>query len=616
MVTDAPASRPVTDFRYTRHHVDLTSHEVRTEDVRCQDLEDVLGGIASGFKLLEGREVDDAYDAAATLIMNLGILSGTDFMTGLRTFFHAYSPLKRSLGGKPSAMWAAGSGKFGTKLRHLGVQEVLFSGRSPQPVVLHIHRADPADLQSEVRFSFEDASALAGKHINDKVQTLYKSYPDAHFAVIGPAGENYANVRYAAIGLSTENQLRSGDAKMRFAGRGGMGGVMGSKNLLGIVADTTDPKRPPAPPVLKDINGEVARGEGSRYYREKSKGEGLGGTWHNYAAMQPIGAVPEENFAPTGTDASAPLIRANVEAGPFVVKDASCYRCGISCHKNVYDKDAEGKAGKFRAKLDYEPLNLLSSNIGIYDPDQACTLVDLVDELGMDSISCGATLGYAMEHNRRHEGEDQLAGGLRFGDFEAVQRTLTEIGEGRLPELGQGSLRLSEQTGEPGYAMHCKGVEFPAYLPHTNPGYPWALAGGHMSMRTYLLLVFEKETDFDYWVKAITKRGIGILRDDIVGICKFSGVRDDLVADGIRALTGLEIDKGDLKQIVRRTFLRGYALEKRVGFTAADYTMPDESHDERPNIQLPYFNDRDFFARLSTKVNETFDAMLVEEGLG
>ena len=62
--------------------------------------------------------------------------------------------------------------------------------------------------------------------------------------------------------------------------------------------------------------------------------------------------------------------------------------------------------------------------------------------------------------------------------------------------------------------MQCKGVEFPAYLPQTNPGYPWALAGGHMSMGTYLLLLQERETDMDYWVDAITNRGLSILRDD------------------------------------------------------------------------------------------------------
>ena len=118
-----------------------------------------------------------------------------------------------------------------------------------------------------------------------------------------------------------------------------------------------------ASPLLKKLNLEVARGEGSRRFRDKDKGNGGGGTWANYEALNPVHAMPETNFNPTGTDASVPLYRANVEEGPYVIKDEACYRCGIKCHKNVYDRTGDGKAGKFRAKLDFEPLCLLSSSV-------------------------------------------------------------------------------------------------------------------------------------------------------------------------------------------------------------------------------------------------------------
>jgi aldehyde:ferredoxin oxidoreductase len=84
-----------------------------------------------------------------------------------------------------------------------------------------------------------------------------------------------------------------------------------------------------------------------------------------------------------------------------------------------------------------------------------------------------------------------LARGLAYGDAAAVRQVIEDIGEGKLPQLGQGTLRLSEELGQPDYAMQSKGVEYPAYLPQTNPGYPWALAGGHMSMRTYMVLLME-----------------------------------------------------------------------------------------------------------------------------
>ncbi|MBM82029.1 MAG: aldehyde:ferredoxin oxidoreductase [Planctomycetaceae bacterium] len=605
------SAKTPTDFQLSSYRISLGSQDVQHESVQCEDLEDVFGGIARGYKLLESCQTDNAYDPNATLILNLGLLSGSDFMTGLRTYFHAYSPLKRSLGGKPSAMWSAGSGKFGTKLRMMGIDEIHFTGRCEKPSILRIY-AEGDD--GATQFEFLEGSDLVGKLSNEKINTLRDRYPDAHFAVIGPAGENYENVFYAAIALSTENQLKTGDNKPRFCGRGGMGGVMGSKNLVAIVADCKDRKGAKAPPELKEINQEIARGKGSARFRDKKKFNGSGGTWANYEALNPSHAMPEMNFVPTGTKVSVPLYRDNFEQGKFIVKDESCYRCGISCHKNVYDEDENGKPGRFRAKLDFEPLNLLASNIGIFDPDEACELVEIVDMLCMDSISIGVTLSYAMEYNRRHP-DAPVADGVKYGDYEGILAVIKKIGTGELPLLGRGCLRASEELNEKGYAMHCKGVEFPAYLPQTNPGYPWALAGGHMSMRTYLLLVNEKDTSMDYWVDAITNRGLSILRDDFTGVCKFSGLQNDQMVEAIKALSGLEVTVEDIERTIRRSFLRGYRLELRQGFTDDDYVMPSEAHDEYKQIELPYLNTPEFFGELKGKVIARFGEMLHEEGL-
>ena len=316
---DQDTIRQPTDFTLNRFCCDLNQQTTTFEECKCEDLDDVLGGIARGFKLLEDYTVSDAYAGEAPLIMNLGVLSGTQFMTGLRTFFHAYSPLKRSLAGLPSAMWSAGSGKFGTKLRFLGVDEVLFTGQAPSPVLLRISTTG----DGPATFEFKDASHLVGRRVNDKILTLYDEYPEAHFAVIGPAGEGFSNVRFANIALSTENQLKSGDPKPRFCGRGGMGGIMGSKNLLAIVADTHD-MRAVSAGNFKQHNLTVAKGDGSRRFRDKDTG-GLGGTWHNYVIFNSANAMPEMNFTPTGTDESNALYRQNVQENkPFIIKDESC----------------------------------------------------------------------------------------------------------------------------------------------------------------------------------------------------------------------------------------------------------------------------------------------------
>jgi len=601
---------PPTSFSVSRYHVDLTTSDVRWERVPCQDYEDALGGIARATKLLGPLRIDDPYAPDSPIVMNLGMLSGTRVMTGLRTFFHGYSPLKGSVSGRPGLMWSTGSGHFGVKLRGLGIEEAVFTGKAPGPTLIRLSPSpDPEGPGGPALFEFLDAGDLAGRRINDRIQDLHDRYPEAHFAVIGPAGENYESVRYAAIALSTDNQLKSGDAKPRFCGRGGFGGVLGSKNLYAIAADGPNPKV--SGRGLRDINKEINLGEGSARYRDLP--EDRGGTWRTMKMMQEAASLPEYNFSPTGSDVSVPLLRPSVEEGPFIVRADGCYLCGIKCHKNVYDETADGEVGRFRAKVDFEPITLLSSNLGIFDPGDGLDLIEMSDELGMDSVSLGVTLGYAMEYNERHP-ESPIAGGLSYGDADAAGDAIEAVAAGENAELGQGVMRLADATGEPGYAMHSKGVEYPAYQPQTNPGYPWALAGGHMSMRTFFLMVIERETGLNYWVDAITNRGILYLMDDITGLCKFTNLTADVEAEALRIAVGLDIDADGLIDATRRTFLRGFACERAQGFTEEDYSMPAEAHDPAPNMTLPYFNTPEFFEELRTRVNEVFDERVAAAG--
>lgn len=581
-----------------RYFVDLTDETVRFEIVPSEDLADALGGVARATKLLGDVAVDDPYEPSAPLVMNLGMLSGTRVMTGLRTFFHGYSPLKVADNGAPGLMWSAGSGHFGTKLRGLGVDEVIFTGRAARPTLLHL---TPGAEDGPARFEFLDAMDLAGRTINERIQSLHARYPGAHFASIGPAAEHYPTMRYAAIGLSTDNQLESGDPKQRFCGRGGYGSVMASKNLWAIAADGPDPGRERG---LRDINREINLGPGSARYRDLE--HDLGGTWRTLKWMHEEQALPEFNFAPTGTASATALYRPTVEAGPYVVKAEGCYLCGIRCHKNVYDEVSGGEPGPFRAKVDYEPITLLSSNLGIYDADAALSLIHLSDELGMDSISLGVTLGYVMEYNRRNDGD--LLGGLGYGDVEGARAAARAAAEGRLPDLGGGVKRLADRLGETGYAMHSKGVEYPAYQPHVNPGFPWALAGGHMSLRTFMLYAMEGQTDLDYWVDAITESGPLYLMDDLTGLCKFANASPELEAEALQIATGLDVSGDDLRNVALRTQLRGYAVERRQGFDVGDYRLPAEAHGPMGASGLDVFNTTEFFDELRSRVIDRMDA--------
>ena len=507
--TDGETVSEPSSVVYVRCGVDLTHGAAGFADVACRNLEDVLGGFGRSFQFLATRDVTDAYSPANPLVVNTGALTGTNVMTGLRTYFSAYSPLKVSDKGLPAAIWSAGSGKFGSKLKWAGVDEIVFEGRAPRPTLL-VLRGSPTGP----RATLEPADHLLGLHCYKKILALYRHHPDGHFAVIGPAGEHYDACYFGAVALSTENLLKTGDDKCRWAGRGGMGSVMGSKNLIGIVVEAPD-QVVALTPATRDVNKEIATGPGSRKFREANRG-GLGGTWTNYEPLAKFHFVPQTNFRPPGDDAAGLMFRSVVEP-EFVIKAESCFKCGINCHKNIYERRPDGSAGKFRSKFDYEPLNLLSTNVGIHDPHQAWPLVALADHLGMDSISLGTTIAFVLDYNERHS-DRPILNGARFGDAPKIAELIEQTGTGRCPGVGRGVKRLSETLGETSYAMQVKGLELPAYLPDTYPGYPWAIAGGHMSMATYMLLALEDNTSLDYWVSAITQRGLYYVRDDLLGL--------------------------------------------------------------------------------------------------
>ncbi len=201
---------------------------------------------------------------------------------------------------------------------------------------------------------------------------LQEQYDDAHFAAIGPAGENWQNVYAGAVALSTENQLKSKQDKVRFAGRGGMGSLMGYKNVLALVAQSRD-KLGRTPEPVKKANINVIKGGGSARLQPIKRGGG-GGTWAAYDVLQAFHAVPVNNFRPQGNDLPEKLFRTTVEQ-QYEIKSEACYRCGITCHNNIHERNADGSAGKFLAKFDYEPLNLLGTNLGLHDAAQAAALI-------------------------------------------------------------------------------------------------------------------------------------------------------------------------------------------------------------------------------------------------
>ena len=227
----------------------------------------------------------------------------------------------------------------------------------------------------------------------------------------------------------------------------------------------------------------------------------------------------------------------------------------------------------------------------------------------------GWTVSYVLSYNQRHP-ENPLLNGATFGDYEKIRELIIQAGEGKAPEIGQGSMRLSQRTGETSYAYHVKGLELPAYQPETNPGYCWAIAGGHMSMGTYGMLIREGKSDIESWVKAITEEKLHIVGFDLIGLCKFfditQGIGTQMVVDCLQSDFNLKIDPIKIKEAVRRSFMLAMSLEFRQGYTKEEFCLPAEVHENpNPNINLPNITNPEFMAELSEKVWAVFDKEIV-----
>ncbi|QXE89720.1 aldehyde:ferredoxin oxidoreductase [Geomonas subterranea] len=586
---------------YQRCTVDLASGTTTFAQVPCKNLEDVLGGFGRSFQILAERDIAEAYCPENPVILNTGLLTGTSIMTGMRSYFSGYSPLKQSGTGRPGAMWSTGSGNFGNKFKWTGLDEVIFENRSDKPVYALLKEGENGP-----EVELKPAGHLVGLTGHAKIMALYQEYPEAHFAAIGPAGENWENNYMGAVVMSTDNELKSGEPKSRFAGRGGMGSLMGYKNLLAIVALSSD-KLPKITPEIRDVNRDILKSGGSARFQPASQGGG-GGTWANIEVLQVFHAVPLNNFRPKGNDDVERLFRDEVEK-EFDIATEACHRCGIRCHNNLFYKNEDGSRGKLAAKFDFEPLILFGSNLGVHEPAKVCDLIHRCDLLGMDAISLGTTISYVLDYNERHP-DKPLFNGATFGDYDKIAELIEDAGRGKLPGIARGVKRLSQETGETSYAMHVKGLELPAYLPDTNPGYMFAIAGGHMSMGTHMMLAKEGKHSLDEWTQAITTGGLLQVGYDMIGLCKFVGVGigHDIIVRALKEAAGLEIASEEIIAAVRRAYLRGLALELRQGFhEEKEYTLPSQVMDDpNPKVTLPKFITNEFLGELRQRVWSVF----------
>ena len=527
-----------------------------------------------------------------------------------------YSPLKRTQAGTPMPVWSAMSGSFGRKISYTGIGDLILTGRAAVPSILVIKQTNKGPDLSLI----DAPEDIIGARVREKMASLNalfndtanKKYP-AHFAVIGPAGEHWETVWFACVVGTTQEQLMSGEDKWRFAGRLGMGSVLGSKNIIGIVADAPKDYYRKGDDRLKAINNEIGRGEQSRGYRHPHNREGLGGTGKNSKILDGFGVLPFKNFAPPGENVAVPVhLETMRESDQFIVIDKNCFGCQISCHQDFYDVPQDGKDsdwrkarknhGEYLGRFEFEPMELSG---GILDPHSNLELARLDDDLGFDTISINVVLSFLMDYNS--QGGDAVAGGVAFGDVEGAFRLKEDIAYGREPLYGKGVREIAKNIGGQSFAMHTKGVEFSAYLGQTNPGYPFAVAGGHMSMRTFLLYVMDPECkpdSADYWIHNITEEGWKMVNKDLHGGCLFTMAPPDQVSESIESIFGVPFTEERLLDATYRAHVLGFALEQKQGISVIDYDMPSDIFVGQPKGDLHGVNflTRELFEEVRSQV--------------
>jgi aldehyde:ferredoxin oxidoreductase len=434
-------------------HVDLSSVLLKIETPSEAFYRKYMGGSALNlfYLLKEIRPGIDPLGPENILALSVSVVTGAPISGQSRLTVSAKSPLTGCIGDSQSGgFWPA-------ELKFSGFDGIIIKGKSPSPVYLWIH-----DGRAELR----DAADLWGRETGAAEKTLKRDLGDEKIKVlqIGPAGEK--QVRFAAI-ISNCNRAN---------GRTGMGAVMGSKNLKAIVVKGT--RRP----VLadKDTFRRLVR-TGTRLFPDSMiAGMGKYGTTGAVAGQHAAGGLPSYNFTRgvfdrwkkiDGTTMYRTLRKGREEGKQQYQGRDTCFGCIVHCKPVAERKEAPYPVDPIYGGPEYETLAAFGSYCGIDDLFAVAKANELCNRYGMDTISCGATIAWAMELFESGGITQKDTGGLAldFGNAEAMVQLTRMIAErqGFGDILAEGSARASERLGCGSELLTtCKGQEAPAHMPH------------------------------------------------------------------------------------------------------------------------------------------------------
>ena len=417
-------------------HIDLSEQTSAWRELDEARLQAFLGGIGLGTSLLYeyARPGVEPFAPENPLIFTSAPLVGTGLTTTAKFAVVTKSPLTGFIGDSLSSSF------FALELKRAGLDALVMTGQAATPIYVSV---------KEGAVTFHAATSLWGKSARQAEQAVREALADAEVrvAAIGPAGEN--QVRFATI--STEG---------RHAGRGGVGAVMGAKNLKAIAVRGYGRVAVAEPAEVDAIASRLRHDSLSSItakYREI-------GTVANLSVFNRLGTLPTRNFQQSTFERADSLSGEQLLSNNFS-RSHGCASCTIRCERLFTALSGAEQ------RLEYESLFALGPLCGIEEPDVVLQAAGLCDHYGLDTISTGGTLAWAMECADKGLWPEAQRCGLRFGQPDAFLQAISAIGErtgiGEL--LAEGSKRAAAQLGPDAlrWAMQVKGMELPGYEPRS-----------------------------------------------------------------------------------------------------------------------------------------------------
>ena len=570
--------------------VNLSSEEVDEERLPPDAFEKFIGGKGLGAYLLY-RDLKASVDPLGPdniLLLMTGPLQGLNGPSVGRWSLITKSPLTGFF------LDSHCGGPLGRELKRAGYDGLRIVGRAKKPTALVIN---------DDSIQFEPASSLWGKGIVSVTHSLHETYgKDVAVYAIGPAGEK--KVLFATASCEIAHQT----------GRGGAGAIMGSKSLKAIVISGSGKIEAADPDGLREVSKETVATWAKHATGFKDRGTGF-----LIEVANPLGQYPFRNWE-SGYYSKA----SGLDVYPAYEKygrgnHQSCPHCIMRCTHAYATPNPDNPAEEVESTVEYETLGLLGGNLDIDDFQAVAKMNYLCDDLGLDTISAGSAIGFAMEAVERGLlNEERVGFPLRFGDSEAATRLIRSIaareGIGELLSKGARNAGLSIGRGAENLVAHVKGLDSAAWDPRGRRGMGLSYATaevGASHLRGWPATTDPPDTSALPLVDSmIRSRDDKILSDSLV-VCHFTYRLPLSLSQKVRLLnaaTGLSYDEAAILTFAKRVDTVTRMFNIREGATRSDDVLPAkfwQPQKSGPRVGMRAFVDEADFEACIDKYYET-----------